>query len=193
MGENDTKRKYIYWSETEFKTLLNGLKSGKSFKDLAKEMDRNEIDLRAKIKRYNSRDINAELRKVWTDEDKQYIIDNQSKTDEELALKLDRSIMSVGEIRRSLGIKKFSYFTSEEDALIKNTNLSVPKIAKQLNRSEASIYVRRMKLGITGKKFGRTTSVKLNCVELINSLKDSYGNKQFYSIEQIEKIYKYRE
>lgn len=130
------------WTRDDFNKLDEGLKAGKTFEQIAGEIHRSVTAIR--LRKYI--DYGA-TRPVWSDAEKETLKREISKSDKELAELLGKTRVSVLNMRHRLGLGKIRKWGSEEDKIIRdNPTTPATTLAKQLNRTAFSVYMRRMLL-----------------------------------------------
>ncbi len=98
----------------------------------------------------------------WSITEIQYLLNNSSKSDEEISKILGRSKHAVSLKRQKLGVKRKRRWTRKEIQVIKdNSSLLDKKIAHMLNRSINAIRHRRKQIGIK-KESQPKYSINLN-------------------------------
>jgi len=100
--------------------------------------------------------------RLWTEKEDNFLRSNwETKTAQEIASVLKRSVVGVYARAKKLGLKrKTAYFTPEEDEFIIThyQHLTGRQIAEKLGRSPNSIHSRALRLGVATK--GNTPSFK---------------------------------
>lgn len=92
-----------------------------------------------------------ERRPTWSNEELIFLKTNTHLTAEQIANTVGRSVKSVKLTAETLGLKLapmngYSLWSSEEDKLIVNTDISIKELANMLNRTQDSVLDRRIKL-----------------------------------------------
>lgn len=178
--EQDEKLKELYLKyKQEFTNSM-------IFKKIAKEFGRTLPAVRVRI--YKS-DYYVPEEVGWTEEEKEFLKNNQHLTIREIAKKLNKSFSSVAHYHESFQKKgkiknKIQKWSKEEDEMVKDTSLSVREIHERIGRTMGSIYVRRSELGASQQK-----NRPLHKKELILKLILKHGKKSAYTIEEIESIF----
>lgn len=193
--QSKRKPKTNFWKKEEVEILLEQKNKGKSNREIADILNKKITDVITKYD-YISKKDNYVIPERNINEVKDYIKNNLHKTDMELAQELKRSKQAIGNLRRSLGIKRINAYvdgnrkkyTPEEIDLIKS-NLSVKEISEKLGRSQACIYMKRKNLGIVDTKKGKGKNV--NVSNLILNLKNLYEEKEYYNLKEIENAFEY--
>jgi hypothetical protein len=193
--QSKRKPKTNFWKKEEVEILLEQKNKGKSNREIADILNKKITDVITKYDCISKKD-NYVIPERNINEVKDYIKNNLHKTDMELAQELKRSKQAIGNLRRSLGIKRINAYvdgnrkkyTPEEIDLIKS-NLSVKEISEKLGRSQACIYMKRKNLGIVDTKKGKGKNV--NVSNLILNLKNLYEEKEYYNLKEIENAFEY--
>lgn len=186
------KPKTNFWTKEEIQILMEKRQQGVSNREIADLLGKEICNVITKynyiIKNPNSI-FNDTAEKIK--EAKNYISNHPEKTDKEIAKELNRSVLSIGRLRRGMGLKKVNYYqntykeyTPEEIEIIKNKDLTIKEISEKIGRSTSCIYMKRTELGITNKKLGRGKTITSDI--LLDKLKEKYGNMDFYSPKEIE-------
>lgn len=118
--------------------------------------------------------------KSWSKEDTMYLLENYKfLTIEELALRLDRSIMGVRWKASQLRITlpKVDYTKEEDDFILKNhRKLTIQEIAEELGRTKSAINKRIFKIRSKKVNVYRKTFVEIeDDMPLDGNLTDAYG------------------
>lgn len=167
------KKHYRKWTKDDEEALLKLREAGLRVKDIARELNREEGSVRVKLYYLNGKENND-----WEQKDITFLKNNITLTDREIADVLGKSVSSVSYTRRKHKIIKDYNWNDNEDELVKDKSLSVKEISSRTGRSCASIYMRRVKLGVCSRNYKKQN-------KLLNKLKDKFGDKKSYTVNEI--------
>jgi hypothetical protein len=169
------------WTEEELEKLNELYKENKSFKEISRILNRTENGVRQKIYNY------LKIGSGWTEQDVELLKNNLDKTDKEIGELLGKTASAVNNKRSSMFLEKISKWTEAHDNLVKDLSIPVKDIAKRLDRSTASVYMRRVHLGVSNpKRKGKPKKVDLS--SLILELNNKFGDVP-YTKEHIKEAF----
>ena len=170
-----------FWTEQEITILREGLSNKERYEDIANKLNRSVVQVRQKAYYFNDgRDVE------WSEKDIEYLKSNLNKSDRQIAKELNKTVGTVNYYRIKLRLLKARRWTKLEDKLITDLSVPIRELAERLERSPASIYMRRANLGVSEE--GNRGRKWYNGYKIVKKLNETYGKKESYTTREIEMV-----
>lgn len=141
------------WTQDEEVKLKYYIEIGRSFEEIALELNRSEKAVQARASKIG---LGYKSKTFWRGKDFKYLNEHwQTQTDKEIAKAINRPVRSVSEHRASLGLVKPKYneWKPYEVEYLKNNweTMTDREIGKKLGRTELAVKQKRFRLGLKHK------------------------------------------